>query len=70
MKSVIAYKNSQALARRNADLTAPTAGSVGMTPTEQMLNTLLGGRTSTLLSGVFGEDSEQLRTSRVLLGRG
>jgi hypothetical protein len=57
-------------AKSSLSAPAPTAESIGISPTQRMLNTLLGGRTSTVLTGYFGEDQEKLRTSKILLGGG
>ena len=49
---------------------APTADDVGVQATQQRLNTLLGGRTSTVFTGYAGEDMSKLKTSKILLGAG
>lgn len=49
---------------------APTEQDVANAATQKQLSVLLGGRTSTVLTGYAGEDMSKLRTSRVLLGAG
>jgi hypothetical protein len=63
-------KRLEAERAAKSSLSAPTAESLGTSPTQRMLNTLLGGRTSTVLTDYFGEDQEKLRTSKILLGGG
>lgn len=57
-------------ASKSSSLAAPTAGSVGYDATQTQLNMLLGGRTSTILTGYGGEDEDKLKTSKILLGGG
>jgi hypothetical protein len=49
---------------------APTAEDITDDPAQTQLNMLLGGRTSTILSGYSGEDANKLKTSKLLLGGG
>lgn len=49
---------------------APTMADVGAETTQRQLAALMGGRTSTMLTGGSGEDEEKLKTSKVLLGSG
>jgi hypothetical protein len=49
---------------------APTDDQISNQQTQDQLNTLLGGRTSTILSGYSGEDPNRLKTSKLLLGGG
>ena len=49
---------------------APTDDQITNQQTQDQLNVLLGGRTSTILSGYAGEDPNRLKTSKLLLGSG
>jgi hypothetical protein len=49
---------------------APTAEDITADPAQTQLNMLLGGSTSTVLSGYTGEDATKLKTSKLLLGGG
>jgi hypothetical protein len=64
----MAYKKSKQ--QQEALPAAPTADDITADPTQTQLNMLLGGRTSTVLTGYAGEDQNKLRTSKLLLGGG
>lgn len=49
---------------------APTMKDVGAETTQRQLAALMGGRTSTILTGGDGEEQDKLKTSKVLLGSG
>jgi hypothetical protein len=64
----IVYKKSKQ--QQEALPVAPTDDQISNEQTQDQLNTLLGGRTSTILSGYSGEDPKRLKTSKLLLGGG
>jgi hypothetical protein len=64
----IAYKKSKQ--QQEALPVAPTADDITADPAQTQLNMLLGGRTSTVLTGYTGEDPNKLKTSKLLLGGG
>jgi len=47
---------------------APTMKDVGAETTKAALAAMMGGRTSTILTGGDGEEQDKLKTSKVLLG--
>ena len=49
---------------------APTMKDVEAEATRRQLAALMGGRTSTILTGGDGEEQDKLKTSKVLLGSG
>ena len=64
----IAYKKSKQ--QQEALPVAPTDDQISNQQTQDQLNMLLGGRTSTVLTGYAGEDPNKLKTSKLLLGGG
>jgi hypothetical protein len=63
----MAYKKSK---QQEALPVAPTDDQISNQQTQDQLNMLLGGRTSTVLTGYRGEEQDKLRTSKLLLGGG
>lgn len=49
---------------------APTAKDIDAEVTQRQLAALMGGRRSTILTGPEGEDQDELKTSKILLGTG
>jgi hypothetical protein len=47
---------------------APTMKDVNEETTKRQLAAMMGGRTSTILTGGDGEEQDKLKTSKVLLG--
>jgi hypothetical protein len=49
---------------------APTAKDIEAEVTQRQLAAMMGGKTSTMLTGGDGEEQDKLKTSKVLLGSG
>jgi hypothetical protein len=49
---------------------APTAKDIEAEATQRQLAAMMGGKTSTMLTGGDGEEQDKLKTSKVLLGSG
>jgi hypothetical protein len=49
---------------------APTLKDIEAEATRRQLAALMGGKTSTMLTGGDGEEQDKLKTSKVLLGSG